>query len=107
MLLCLSKLFYKAGRRFSKELAVRLPTRDELELAFMLCFLLALWGAMIFAFATEQGHIFPRQLKTFEQMKRAFRRGKNKRDNRRVAAIYAMRDFAEAANANQREEIAN
>ena len=90
---------------------MRLPTWDELHQAFALFGLLAFAGfsvAFIWFAVTEQSHILPHRLKTFKQMKSAFRRGNKKHGNLRVAAIYAMRDFVgQGADALEREEIAN
>jgi hypothetical protein len=86
---------------------VRFSTWDGLDLAF------ALLGFLAFAVFSvvpvpEIVTGLPCRLKTFKQMKTAFRKGKKTHDNRRVAAIYALRDFAkQGATADQREEIAN
>src|ERR1700709_437822 len=67
-------------------------------------------GFWIFAFASEQRlRTLPRDLKTFADMKRAFRRGSKTKqiDRRRPSAIFAMGLFCKAdADSAQREEIA-
>ena len=89
---------------------MRLPSWNELETTFALFGLTAVAAigvGFIWALATEPGYVLPRDLKTFKQMKSAFRRGKNRPGNARVSAIYAMKDYAaKSTDAAGREEIA-